>query len=155
MSTYYINRLIIGLTIKKLELPSRTPNDRDSIVNAIYRRCQIMAIKSTATKTSNITEKSRKAGNAQFANFDLIFKFAIEFGNHCHLFLYGQTQTPYHKILCWGWLGCDKISSWVWLGCDKISSWGWLGCDKILSWGWLGYDKILSWSWLGSHKLLS
>ena len=31
-------------------------------------------------------EKSRKAGNAQFANFDLIFKFAIEFGNHCHLF---------------------------------------------------------------------
>ena len=25
-------------------------------------------------------------GNAQFANFDLIFKFAIEFGNHCHLF---------------------------------------------------------------------
>ena len=36
---------------------------------------------------SNIlAKKSRKAGNAQFANFDLIFKFAIEFGNHCHLF---------------------------------------------------------------------
>ena len=31
-------------------------------------------------------KKSRKAGNAQFANFDLIFKFAIEFGNHCLLF---------------------------------------------------------------------
>ena len=31
--------------------------------------------------------KSRKVGNAQFFNFDLIFKFAIEFGNQFHLFL--------------------------------------------------------------------
>ena len=37
-------------------------------------------------KLSSLGKKSRKVGNAQFANFDLIFKFAIEFGNHCHLF---------------------------------------------------------------------
>ena len=34
--------------------------------------------------------KSRKVGNAQFSNFDLIFKFAIEFGNQFHLFFMGR-----------------------------------------------------------------
>ena len=61
--TDYINRLIIELTIKKLELPSRTSRDRDSIVNAIYRRCQIMAIKNMASKTSKITEKVKSHGD--------------------------------------------------------------------------------------------
>jgi len=37
-----------------------------------------------------VSKKSRKAGYAQFANFDLIFKFAIEFSNHCHLIFGGQ-----------------------------------------------------------------
>ena len=45
-----------------------------------------------------ISQKSCKAGNAQFANFDLIFKFAIEFGNHCHLFFMVRPSLQYNTI---------------------------------------------------------
>ena len=52
----YFDRVIMELTIKNLELPKKTPIDKKDIEVAIYRRCQIMAIKNMARTTSNINK---------------------------------------------------------------------------------------------------
>merc|ERR1712055_931318 len=54
--TDYFDRVIMELTIKNLELPKKTPIDKKDIEVAIYRRCQIMAIKNMARTTSNINK---------------------------------------------------------------------------------------------------
>ena len=50
------------LTIKNLELPKNTPMDKKDINFAIYRRCQVMAIKNMARTTSNITKTVKNHG---------------------------------------------------------------------------------------------
>ena len=58
----YLSGIIKEITVEKLELPQKTPHDRESIVNALYRRCQTMAIKNMATKTSKISEAVKTHG---------------------------------------------------------------------------------------------
>ena len=60
----YFDRVIMELTIKNLELPKNTPMDKKDIEFAIYRRCQIMAIKNMARTTSNITKTVKNHGNS-------------------------------------------------------------------------------------------
>ena len=58
----YIDGVIMELTIKNLELPRNTHRDKREINFAIYRRCQVMAIKNMARTTSNITKTVKNHG---------------------------------------------------------------------------------------------
>ena len=68
------------LTIKNLELPKKTPIDKKDIEDAIYRRCQIMAIKNMANTTSNITQTVKSHGEfiveQAHSNHDKMLDFA-------------------------------------------------------------------------------
>ena len=67
------------LTIRNLELPKKTPIDKD-IEYAIYRRCQIMAIKNMARATSKITKTVKNHGEfiveQAHSNQDKMLNFA-------------------------------------------------------------------------------
>ena len=58
----YIDGVIMELTVKNLELPKNTHMDKREINFAIYRRCQVMAIKNMARTTSNITKTVKNHG---------------------------------------------------------------------------------------------
>ena len=58
----HFDTVIKELTIGNLELPKRTPLNKKDIVDAIYRKCQVQAIKNMARVTSNNTKTIKNYG---------------------------------------------------------------------------------------------
>ena len=58
----HYDKVIIELTIKNLELPKNTPETRDSITNAYYRKYQTKVLKNMARTTSKNTKTIKNHG---------------------------------------------------------------------------------------------